>query len=214
MKAFRCALSLLCIAFSVACLAQSRSSQKKHLLVIGEEKGCRHESVSHAMTTIERLGKQSGLWDTTIRTDTEALTKKRLEFNAKNLTNFDAVFFFAGGDLEMDDQQKVDLLSYVHDDSKGFIGVHSAAITLTKWPEFVDKVGGTIDEHPWGPSTHRISSRKVKACGHCCIPGNFGVFYDELRRQNFPGLVAVEYEKEGDVNQDLAQEVAFARKLA
>jgi len=35
----------------------------------------------------------------------------------------------------------------------------------------------------------------------------------ELRRQNFPGLVA-EYEKEGDVNQDLAQEVAFARKLA
>jgi sugar phosphate isomerase/epimerase len=36
----------------------------------------------------------------------------------------------------------------------------------------------------------------------------------ELRRQKFSGLVAVEYEKEGDVNQDLAQEIAFARKLA
>jgi len=36
----------------------------------------------------------------------------------------------------------------------------------------------------------------------------------ELHRQNFTGLVAVEYEKEGDVNQDVAQEVAFARKLA
>ncbi len=36
----------------------------------------------------------------------------------------------------------------------------------------------------------------------------------ELHRQNFPGLVAVEYEKEGDVNQDLSQEIAFARKLA
>ena len=36
----------------------------------------------------------------------------------------------------------------------------------------------------------------------------------ELHRQNFPGLVAVEYEKEGDVNQDMAQEVTFARKLA
>jgi inosose dehydratase len=36
----------------------------------------------------------------------------------------------------------------------------------------------------------------------------------ELRRQNFPGLVAIEYEKEGDVNQDLAQEVAYARQLA
>lgn len=36
----------------------------------------------------------------------------------------------------------------------------------------------------------------------------------ELHRQKFAGLVAVEYEKEGDVNQDLAQEVSFARKLA
>jgi sugar phosphate isomerase/epimerase len=36
----------------------------------------------------------------------------------------------------------------------------------------------------------------------------------ELHRQNFTGLVAVEYEKEGDVNGDLRQELAFARKLA
>jgi inosose dehydratase len=36
----------------------------------------------------------------------------------------------------------------------------------------------------------------------------------ELRRQNFPGLVAVEYEKEGDVDHDLVEEVTFARKLA
>ena len=36
----------------------------------------------------------------------------------------------------------------------------------------------------------------------------------ELHRQNFSGLVAVEYEKEGDVDQDMAQEVMFARKFA
>lgn len=36
----------------------------------------------------------------------------------------------------------------------------------------------------------------------------------ELRRQNFGGLVAVEYEKEGDVDDDMRQEVEFARKLA
>ena len=150
MKAIRYGLLLFCIAASIACLAQSGSSQKKHLLVIGEEKGYRHESVSHAMATIEHLGKQTGLRDTAIRTDTEPLTKKKLEYNAKNLTNFDAVLFFTGGDLEMDAQQKADLLSFVHDDGKGFIGIHSAAITLTKWPEFVDMVGGTFDEHPWG----------------------------------------------------------------
>jgi sugar phosphate isomerase/epimerase len=36
----------------------------------------------------------------------------------------------------------------------------------------------------------------------------------ELHRQNFAGLVAVEYEKEGPVEDDLRQEVEFARKLA
>lgn len=149
MRATRYGLLLLIAAFCVVCSAQIAGGQKKHLLVIGEEKGYRHESVSHAMATIERLGKQTGLWDTTIRTDTEALTKKKLEYNAKNLTNFDAVLFFTGGDLEMDAQQKADFISFIHDDGKGFIGVHSAAITFTKWPEYVDMVGGTFDEHPW-----------------------------------------------------------------
>jgi len=133
-------------AFSTA---QSGHPPKKHLLVIGEEKGYRHESVSHAMATIERLGRETGLWDTTLRTDTEVLTKKKLEYNAKNLNDFDAVLFFTGGDLEMSAQQKADFLSFIHEEGKGFIGVHSAAITFVDWPEFVEMVGGTYDEHPW-----------------------------------------------------------------
>jgi len=36
----------------------------------------------------------------------------------------------------------------------------------------------------------------------------------ELRRQKFAGLVAVEYEKEGDVNEDMRRDMEFARKLA
>ena len=36
----------------------------------------------------------------------------------------------------------------------------------------------------------------------------------ELHRQRFGGLVAVEYEKEGPVNEDLRQEVEFSRSLA
>src|SRR3981081_3353339 len=77
---------------------------KKHLLAIGEEKGYRHEAVSRAMATIERMGRESGLWDTQIRTDTEPLTKKKLEYNAKSLNDFDAVVFYTGGTLEMDDE--------------------------------------------------------------------------------------------------------------
>jgi hypothetical protein len=123
---------------------------RKQLLVIGEEKGYRHQAVSHALATIERLGIETGLWDTTIRTDTEALTKKKLEYNARNLNNFDAVLFFTGGELEMDPQQKADFLSFIHDDGKGFVGVHSATITFTSWPEYGEMIGGYFDEHPWG----------------------------------------------------------------
>jgi type 1 glutamine amidotransferase len=121
----------------------------KRLLFLGEEKGYRHEAVSHAAATVERLGRESGIWATTIRTDTEALTKKKIEYNAKTLNDFDAVMFYTGGDLEMNDEQKASLLSFVHDDGKGFIGVHSATITFTSWPEYGEMIGGYFDEHPW-----------------------------------------------------------------
>jgi len=131
-------------------LSQAPPESRKRLLAIGEEKGYRHEAISHALATVERLGREAHLWDTTIRTDTEPLTKKKLEYNAKNLNNFDAVLFYTGGTLEMDDQQKADFLSFIHDDGKGFIGIHSATITFTKWPEYGEMIGGYFDEHPWG----------------------------------------------------------------
>ncbi|MGB2668969.1 MAG: ThuA domain-containing protein [Candidatus Acidiferrum sp.] len=150
MRMFRMVLLVLVVAVGARCVAQSEAHPKKHLLIIGEEKGYRHESVSHAMATIERLGRESGLWDTTIRTDTEPLTKKKLEFNAKSLNDFDAVLFYTGGNLEMNDEQKAALISFVHDDGKGFVGVHSATITFTDWPAYGEMIGGYFDEHPWG----------------------------------------------------------------
>ncbi len=140
----------LLVALGVAGLGQPAGALKKHLLVLGEEKGYRHESVSHAMATIERMGRESGLWDTTIRTDTEVLTKKKLEYNAKNLNDFDAVVFYTGGTLEMTPDQKADFLSFVRDDGKGFVGIHSATITFSEWPEYIDMIGGFYEEHPWG----------------------------------------------------------------
>jgi len=141
---------IVVLLFATILSAQSAPGKRKQLLAIGEQKGYRHEAVSHALATIERMGRDSGLWDTTIRTDTEALTKKKLEYNAKNLNDFDAVLFFTGGELEMDPQQKSDFLSFIHDDGKGFVGVHSATITFTEWPEYGEMIGGYFDEHPWG----------------------------------------------------------------
>ena len=107
-------VSAICAVCLVAgaTLAGQPQATRKRLLVIGEEKGYRHEAVTHAMVTIERLGKTTGLWDTVIRTDTEALTKKKLEYNAKNLDDFDAVVFYTGGTLEMDASQRADFLSF------------------------------------------------------------------------------------------------------
>jgi uncharacterized protein len=141
---------IVCLALGSRLEAQTAAQPMKQLLILGEEKGYRHEAVSHAMATIERLGRETGLWTTTIRTDTEVLTKKKLEYNAKNLSNFDAVLFYTGGELEMDPEQKAALLSFVHEDGKGFIGVHSSTITFTSWPEYREMIGGSFDEHPWG----------------------------------------------------------------
>jgi uncharacterized protein len=158
---------------------------KKKLLAIGEEKGYRHESVSHALATIERLGRESGLWDTTIRTDTEALTKKKLEYNAKNLNDFDAVLFYTGGTLEMDDQKKADFLSSIRDDGKGFIGIHSATITFTDWPDYGDMIGGYFDEHPWGTFDAPILVEDPAFPGMRQWPSAF-VFNDEIyQMRNF-----------------------------
>src|SRR5262245_40759714 len=92
-----CRVKLLCLVLGLAGLTGLgliQSPAKKRVLVIGDEKGYRHEAVTHAMVTIERLGRDSGLWETVIRTDPEALTKQKLEYNAKHLNDFDAVVFY------------------------------------------------------------------------------------------------------------------------
>src|SRR5580658_1501685 len=140
----------IALALLLAVTVNAQPKRKK-ILAIGEVKGFQHDSVSHALATIERLGRESGVYDTYIRTDTQLLTKQKLEAgNAKNLNYFDAVIFYTTGELDMDDQQKKDLLSFVHDDGKGFIGVHSAIDTFYKWPEYGEMVGAYFDDHPWG----------------------------------------------------------------
>ena len=123
----------------------------KHVLVIGQTKGFEHDSVSAAMAAIYNMGKESGLWDTMLRTDTELLTKKNLAMrNGKNLNYFDLIVFTSTtGELDMDDSQKADMLSFIHDDGKGFVGIHAALDTNYKWPEYGEMIGGWFDQHPW-----------------------------------------------------------------
>ena len=128
--------------------AQQNAPKRKKLLIIGETKGYTHDSITHAAATLEHIGKQTGLWDTYFRTDTQLVTKKKLEGNAKNLDYFDAIAFFSTGELPMDDSQKADLVRFVKEDGKGFIAMHTGGDCFYKWPEYGEIVGGYFDQHP------------------------------------------------------------------
>jgi type 1 glutamine amidotransferase len=101
------------------------------------------------MATVERLGRQTGLYDTWIRTDTQLVTKTRAPGHVLNLDDFDAIFFYSIGELPMTQQQKADLLSFVRDDGKGFVAAHTGSNAFYSWPEFGEMIGGRFDDHPW-----------------------------------------------------------------
>src|SRR5258708_7642560 len=127
----------------------AKEIQLKHVLVVGQTKGFEHGSVSAAMAAIYDMGKESGLWDAMLRTDTELLTKKDLKRNTKNLSYFDAVIFASTtGELDMDDSQKQDLMSFIKEDGKGFVGIHAPLDTNYNCPEYGELTGVCFYQHP------------------------------------------------------------------
>ena len=139
------------------------AGQKKVLIIGDIHTGAvgAHDAISHALATLEHLGRQSGAYIAFIRTDTQLLTKDDVfgsgdyakggskEARGRNLDYFDAVVFYTNGSPPMTDRQKRDLLAFVHEDGKGFVAVHSATATFYEWPEYGAMVGGYFDNHPW-----------------------------------------------------------------
>ncbi|HUV13668.1 MAG TPA: ThuA domain-containing protein [Acidobacteriota bacterium] len=179
----------LLIILLTACLSGGflfgQANSKKKLLVIGMSAGFQHDSVSDALATMYELGKESGIWDTYIRTDTQLITKKKLTGNAKNLDYFDAIFFMTTGELPMDEEQKAALLSFVRDDGKGFLGAHNATDTFYKWPEYGEMVGGYFDGHPWNQfeATVKVHDRDFPATAH--FPATFQIFDEIYQTKGF-----------------------------
>ena len=169
---------VLSLQLAQAAVAQA-PTKKRNLLCIGQSKGYQHDSVSTAMATLYNLGRASGRWDTYFRTDCTAVTRKTLKWGAKNLDAFDAVAFFTDGELDMDDSQKADLLSFVRDEGKGFIGIHSAAITFLGWPEYGRMLGGYFDGHPWGEFDAPLIVEDPGFPGMANLPQSF-VLKDEI----------------------------------
>jgi type 1 glutamine amidotransferase len=161
-------------------LPHAETIHLKHVLVIAQNKGFEHDSIPDAMAAIYNMGKQSGLWDTIMRTDTELITKKPLTNNAKNLNYFDLIVFASTtGELTLDDSQKADMLSFVHDDGKGFVGIHAALDTNYTWPEYGEMIGGWFDQHPWGTFNAPIINEDPSFPAVRHFPAAF-VKYDEI----------------------------------
>ncbi len=157
MKNYRAALLVLA---AVSVIAQTPKEREKisvppnrmaHILVVGQTEGFEHDSVPDAMANIWRMGHDTRLWDATLRTDTENITKKETKKgNFKSLNYFDALIFASTtGELTLTEDQKQDMMSFIKEDGKGFVGVHAALDTNYKWPEYGEMIGGWFDQHPW-----------------------------------------------------------------
>jgi hypothetical protein len=176
-------LTLLVSGLGVLAFGQAPASQKKHILFLGGSQGFAHDSVSHAMYTMEKIGQESGLFDVRFHTDLELVTKQELKGNKKNLDWFDAVMFYTQGDLPLSDAQKADLISFVKDDGKGVLVAHSGTDSFREsWPEYIDMVGGAFNRHPWHTKvTINVEDGAFPATKH--FPASFEIT-DEIYQLN------------------------------
>src|ERR1051325_1797324 len=88
MKAFRVSLAALAFAvgFTVPNWTSHLAAQRgagggepwpgmKHLLAVAAvQSGFHHDSISHALATVEQIGRKSGAYATMIRTDSQLIT--------------------------------------------------------------------------------------------------------------------------------------------
>jgi len=148
------AVSAAC-ALSLAPLSSQTPPQPKpkRVLAWGDTlTAFQHDSISHALATMERLGHESGAYEMYIRTDSQLITRQPIPAparNTRNLNYFDAIFYFGTGDNLTADQKK-DLMAFVKDEGKGFVGAHTGDDAFFEWPEFGEMIGGYFDNHPWG----------------------------------------------------------------
>ncbi len=138
---------------------QQQKPTRKQLLVWCDTTGggAYHESVSHIMAVLEKMGRDTGLFDAYLRTDSQLITKQKTSVHAngrdwpvtKNLDWFDGIFFCGLREIPLTDQQFADLMSFVRDDGKGFVATHTAITAFISRPEFAKMLGSSYDNHPW-----------------------------------------------------------------
>ena len=165
-----------------------------------------HQSVNHAMAQMERMGYETGLWDTYIRSDSNMIslnpkmTTGQPNNSGINLSKADAIFALGYRMIELDDSQKADLISFIKDRGKGFVGSHMAATMFEPWMEFHKILGGWYDGHAYGTIPVPIVNEDPNFPAMKHIPATF-TFTDEWyamrewSRENIRVLLRIDMSK-------------------
>lgn len=166
------------------------AGRKKLLVIADVQTGFHHDSLSRAMSAIEQMGRESGEFVAFLRTDSQLITRQPIVgvgeryagrwVNARNLEYFDAIFFLGSGEGTLSDAQKADLLAFVHDEGKGFIGGHASTIGFYDWPEYGEMIGGFMDgEFPVAPMQLTIEDPSFPGAAN--FPTRFADQYQYLK---------------------------------
>src|SRR5215216_3191028 len=96
-------------------------NSKKLLAIADVQTGFHHDSISHALATVEQIGRKANAYVTMIRTDSQLITKGQVVgrdryegrgVNARTLDYYDAIFMLPSGFGTMNEQQRAELLSF------------------------------------------------------------------------------------------------------
>jgi len=111
-----------------------------------------HAFTSHALAIVERLGYDSGLWDTFIRTDSNIVANTAFKTDGSpasggpSLSNVDGIFFLGHREIDINAKQKEELLAFVRN-GKGFVAAHTGLTAFESWPEFGEMLGAQYEGH-------------------------------------------------------------------
>jgi uncharacterized protein len=113
----------------------------KRVLYFTHSAGFVHGSLPASCEVMKDLGARTGEFDVLCSEDLSLIS-------ADTLREFDILYFFTSGELDLNDRQKADMLNFVRE-GKGFGGAHSATDTFYNWPEYGEMIGAYFNGHPW-----------------------------------------------------------------
>jgi hypothetical protein len=146
----RCVCLPLLIIFRLRGTGPSaRKAETQSVILSDENRGLSTNPSPRQMAALYNLGHSSELWNTQLSHGLHSHHEEAAQVGGKKFEDaYDAIVFFTDGDLDMDASQGGP--AFLRSRRwQGFIGIHSAAITFTGWPEW-EMLGGYFDGHPWG----------------------------------------------------------------